>query len=94
MSSENVLKLEVDRKMAHNTDTNFDTTLGQDFGRIAFSPLRTVGHFLQSIVASNRLAKEVEVLTHASDRKLADLGLKRDEIVQYVARSSENFRAI
>ena len=80
--------------MAQNTEAGFAPSYDVKFAQAAFFPLRAVGEFFQAIVASNRFAREVENLSHASDKKLADLGLARNEVTQYLARTSKNFVAI
>ena len=80
--------------MTHNTETDFTVGRGTSFAQAIFAPLRAADRVFQSIIASNRLAKEIENLSHSSDRKLSNMGLTRADVAQYVARTSENFRAI
>ncbi|WP_425046714.1 DUF1127 domain-containing protein [Primorskyibacter sp. S87] len=80
--------------MAQNTEASFNAPRSVHFASAALAPLRVIDGFFQSIIASNRLARDVENLSHASDRQLADMGLTRDQIVGYAAARSENFRTL
>ncbi|SFO14477.1 hypothetical protein SAMN04487859_11715 [Roseovarius lutimaris] len=80
--------------MSANTNISPVTSFGETLSRTILAPLRVIDGFFQSIIAANRVANEVEMLSHASDRKLASLGVKRSDIVHYVAQKSDNFRSI
>ena len=80
--------------MTHNANVDFAESKNANFPRAAFQILNVVGGFFRAIVSSNRFAKEVEDMLHASDRKLADQGLTRTEVVSYLARTSQNCPAI
>ena len=80
--------------MSVNTNIRPDMSFGEAMSRTIFAPLRVIDGFFQSIIAANGVAKEVEMLSHASDSKLASIGVKRSDIVQYVAQKSDNFRSI
>lgn len=80
--------------MSHNADINLEAPAKFNLGYALSTSMQAVGRFLYSIVAANRFAREVEALSHASDRKLDALKLERDQIVHHLTRSSENFRAL
>ena len=80
--------------MSINTNIKPHMRFGENMSHAMLAPLRFIDSVFQSIIAANRMAKEVEMLSLASDRKLASVGVSRDEIVQYVAQKSENFRVI
>lgn len=78
--------------MAHNTEAGYTTGHSFELARLALAPLRAIDTFLGSISEANRLAHEVETLSHASDSQLAAMGLTRSDVAQYVAGQSEMFR--
>ncbi|MGX0879578.1 uncharacterized protein YjiS (DUF1127 family) [Roseovarius sp. MBR-154] len=75
--------------MTYSSHTSHSSPLAASIARVALAPLRAVSFFFQSIIAANRMARDVEKLSRLSDAKLAELGLDRDKIVPYLARKSE-----
>ncbi len=45
-----------------------------------------IAEFFENAASINHRARELEYLTYLSDEKLAERGLKRDEITRYVFR--------
>ncbi|EEE36125.1 hypothetical protein RKLH11_3727 [Rhodobacteraceae bacterium KLH11] len=80
--------------MAHNSEAGFATSSTATFASAAFAPLRVAGRFIQSIIAANRLSKEIENSLHINQGKLNGMGIARDEVVLHVLRTSANFRAL
>ena len=66
--------------MAHITFTPTVTPITEFFMR----PLRAVGNHMAAIMDSNSRIQLVDQLNAMSDAELAELGIKRDEIVQHV----------
>ena len=80
--------------MAHSTASAHGDARAALSARAMLGPLRAIDGAFQSIVSANRLARELNGLYDASDRKLRALGLQRSEIAQHVARNSEHFAAL
>ena len=62
--------------MAHSTGTIFAPHNGDTLDRVILAPLRAINTFVQTVVTSNRMAKEIDDLLHASDEKLEAMGVK------------------
>ncbi len=70
--------------MAHITFTPTVTPITEFLMR----PLRAVGSFMVAIMESNSRIQLVDKLNAMSDAELAELGVKRDEIVHYVFKDT------
>ena len=53
---------------------------------ILLAPLRAVGHFFIAVMENNSRVRMVETLNAKSDAELAELDLKREDIVHHVFR--------
>jgi hypothetical protein len=67
------------------------TTLTLPAGRPSGSFFHTVFDFCGALLAGardgNAMARRYERLSHLSDAQLADLGLRRDDVPQFVAKT-------
>ncbi|KJS41015.1 MAG: hypothetical protein VR71_05835 [Roseovarius sp. BRH_c41] len=79
--------------MAYSSHSTVSAPALGNFARLALAPLRLIDGFFQSVVAANRFAHDVEILSMASDAKLTKLGLKRETLVADLAERSDFFRA-
>lgn len=70
--------------MAHITFTPTVTPITEFLMR----PLRAVGNFMVAIMESNSRIQLVDKLNAMSDAELAELGVKRDEIVHHVFKDT------
>ena len=53
---------------------------------ILLAPFRAIGRFFIAVMEQNSRVQMVERLNAKSDEQLAELGIKRDEIVHHVFR--------
>jgi hypothetical protein len=79
--------------MAYSSHSTVSAPALGNFARLALAPLRVIDGFFQSVVAANRFAHDVEILSMASDVKLTKLGLKRETLIADLAERSDFFRA-
>ncbi len=74
--------------MAHITFTPTVTPVTEVLMRPLRRSLRAVGNFMVSTMDSNSRIQLVNQLNAMSDVQLAELGVKRDEIVQHVFKDT------
>ncbi|WP_417726102.1 hypothetical protein [Roseovarius sp.] len=79
--------------MAYSYHSNVPAPMFGSIARFALAPLRAIDGFFQSVAAANRFAHDVEILSIASDAKLAKMGLKRETLIADLAARSDLFRA-
>ncbi|MBE0453013.1 MAG: hypothetical protein IBX58_04955 [Roseovarius sp.] len=80
--------------MTYSTHNSPRAPLYTGVGRLALGPLRAIEWFLQSIIDANRMARDIERLLRLSDARLAEMGLKREDVISHAAQASGLRRAV